>query len=151
MAAARSEDGGRGTPDGSVGGAATPPTRVGTSKPDRLGGSTPRTTSIAVVVRRRAGHAVDASARPFTPLAMAVIRGDARIVNVLLKARADPDAPSFGHVNALSMAVRSCHAGLDVITALIEAGADIENRSGDGITPLMLALMSSCRHAANTP
>lgn len=95
---------------------------------------------VAVRAAITAGDDVDAPSRQFTPLAMAAIRGDVDIVNALLVAGADPDAPSLGRANALSVAVRSCHAGVDVVERLIGAGADIENRSGVGITPLLVAI-----------
>lgn len=76
----------------------------------------------------------------FTPLALATIRGDLPMVELLLSHQADPNAPSLGGANALSLAVRSCHASKELINRLIVAGADLENRSGVGITPLMLAI-----------
>ncbi len=36
--------------------------------------------------------------------------------------------------------MRSCRATAKLIRRLIDAGADLENRSGDGITPLQLAV-----------
>lgn len=76
----------------------------------------------------------------FTPLALASIKGDLLMVNLLLDNEADPNAPSLNGANALSIAVRSCRAPMELIYRLIDAGADIENRSGVGITPLMFAV-----------
>ena len=94
----------------------------------------------AVRAALESGADVDAPWRLFRPLALAAIRGEPEIVKLLLAAGADPDAGSLGRGGALSMAVRSCRAGLDVVGALIAAGADLEDRSGVGITPLMVAI-----------
>ena len=94
----------------------------------------------AVRAALAAGADVESRDGAFTPLALAAIRGNAELVRLLLGAGADPNAPTLGGMNALSMAVRSCHAGLDVVDALLAAGAGTENRSGVGITPLMLAI-----------
>lgn len=94
----------------------------------------------AVRAALAAGADVESRDGAFTPLTLAAIRGDVDVVRLLLAAGADPDAPTLGGMNALSMAVRSCHAGAEIIDALLAAGAGLENRSGDGITPLMLAI-----------
>ncbi|MEJ6403881.1 ankyrin repeat domain-containing protein [Yoonia sp. 2307UL14-13] len=88
------------------------------------------------------GASIDAPIPPFmmTPLAMAAIRDDLPMVDLLLSEGADPDAPGLRGMNALSAAVRSCTAGADVIAALIDAGADLEDRSGADLTPLMAAI-----------
>jgi len=107
---------------------------------DRLSDAIRADDLAAVRAALTAGSDVEASSRRITPLALAAIRGNVDIVDALLAAGADPDTPSLGRANALSMAVRSCHTGPDVIDTLIEAGADVENRSGVGITPLMVAI-----------
>jgi ankyrin repeat protein len=89
-----------------------------------------------------AGDAVDIRVPPFlmTPLAVAAIRGDLPMVRLLLDAGADPNTPGNRGMNALSAAARSCRAGPGVIAALIEAGANLEDRSGADLTPLMSAI-----------
>ena len=76
----------------------------------------------------------------FTPLAVAAAKGDLPMLELLLDHDADPNLPSLNGANALSIAVRSCRASLDLIHRLIQAGADLENRSGVGITPLLFAV-----------
>jgi ankyrin repeat protein len=73
-------------------------------------------------------------------LMLAAIRGEAPIVELLIEAGADVDWVGIHGYNALSAAVRSCRAGWDVAQALLDAGADIENRSGASLTPLMVAI-----------
>lgn len=88
------------------------------------------------------GADLDAPMPPLlmTPLAVAAVRGDMPMVRALLEAGADANAPGLRGMNALSAAVRSCRAGLDVIDALIAAGAGLEDRSGADLTPLMAAI-----------
>ena len=88
------------------------------------------------------GDAVDRRVPPFlmTALSVAAVRGDLPMVQALLEAGADPNAPGNRGMNALSAAARSCRAGPAVIDALIAAGADLEDRSGAGLTPLMAAI-----------
>ena len=74
------------------------------------------------------------------PLSLAAIRDDLDMVQLLLAAGADPNRPGNRGMNALSAAVRSCHASAATITALIDAGADLEDLSGADLTPLMAAI-----------
>ena len=72
---------------------------------------------------------------------IAAIRGNGDMLELLLEAGADPDASSLAHgVSTLSAAVRSCKAGTGIVRTLIDAKADLESRSGDGLTPVMLAI-----------
>jgi ankyrin repeat protein len=88
--------------------------------------------------------------RPFgTPaVALAAIRGEHAILELLLAHGASPDATGFGGLNALSMAVRSCSASADDISTLLRAGVDIENAGIDGMTPIMFAIQSGRRDVA---
>jgi len=73
-------------------------------------------------------------------LMLAAIRGNAPMVSLLLEAGADPNWVNERGYSALSAAVRSCRAGWDVAAELLDAGADIDNRSGASLTPLMVAI-----------
>jgi uncharacterized protein len=97
-----------------------------------------------------AGLDPDTSFLPFrTPsVTLAAIRGEHAIVELLLAHGASPDARTFGGLNSLSMAVRSCKAGAEDISALLSAGADIENAGIDGMTPIMVAILSGRRRVA---
>ena len=78
-----------------------------------------------------------------TPLRLAVIRGERHIVSYLLQRGADIGERDSLGMSVLSAAVRSCRSGVDVIEMLIDAGADLENRSGAGNTPLMVAILGA--------
>jgi hypothetical protein len=84
-----------------------------------------------------AGMDPDIAFLPFkTPaVALAAIRGEHAILELLLAHGASPDTRGFGGVAALSMAVRSCKASAADISALIEAGAEIENAGIECMTP----------------
>lgn len=73
-------------------------------------------------------------------LSLAAIRGDSEAVEALLAAGADPNQADMNGMNALSAAVRSCRAPVDLIRRLIDSGADLENRSGGELTPLLAAV-----------
>jgi ankyrin repeat protein len=96
----------------------------------------------------RVASALDAGSDPnevfpvydTSALMLAAIRGEAPIVEQLIEAGADVDWLGIHGYNALSAAVRSCRAGWDIAEALLNAGADIENRSGASLTPLMVAI-----------
>lgn len=97
-----------------------------------------------------AGMDPDMAFLPFkTPaVALAAIRGEHTILELLLAHGASPDTRGFGGVAALSMAVRSCKASASDIAALLDAGADIENAGIDGMTPLMIAVQTGRRDIA---
>ncbi len=75
-------------------------------------------------------------------LAKAVVSGDARMVEVLLKFRVDPDL-IYGGETLLMLACRS-NARPEIIHLLIRAGADVNARDRDGVTVLMKAA-ARCR------
>lgn len=64
----------------------------------------------AVRAALAAGADVETPSNELRPLALAAIRGELEMVDLLLAAGADPDAISLGRGNTLSMAVRSCRA-----------------------------------------
>ena len=71
---------------------------------------------------------------------LAAIRGETPIVASLLRAGAHVNLVNYRGVSALSAAVRSCRGTLETVRLLISAGADIENRSGADMTPLLAAI-----------
>lgn len=83
-----------------------------------------------------------------TALMIAVERGHLPVVRELLRAGADPDhramTPHAGQVSALAWAITSNHDTpfkMDLIEALLDAGADVNPAPGPGLTPLMFAVM----------
>ena len=73
-------------------------------------------------------------------LMLAAIHGRADMVDLLLERGADPNWAHERVYSALSAAVRSCASGWNVVERLLAAGADIDNRSGDSLTPLMVSI-----------
>ena len=74
----------------------------------------------------------------YTPLFLASKSGHARVVNVLLKAGADPKQAASGGVTSLMMAASSGDA--ESVTLLVEAGAVVNAaETGRGQTPLIFA------------
>lgn len=88
-----------------------------------------------------------------TPLCDAVANGSASIVNMLLKAGAKPNftpqAP--GHCNPLIFSVRASNKdSLEIVRALISAGAETNIRQDNGATPLLLSIVNSDDPAIST-
>lgn len=76
----------------------------------------------------------------FSALMLASISGHQAAVEALLAAGATPNWTNNRGYSALSAAVRSCASGTGVVKTLLAAGADIDNRSGAALTPLMVAI-----------
>ena len=82
-----------------------------------------------------------ALARGETPLMTAASIGDIEIVNALLSARADVNvAESQRKQTALMWAIAEGHA--DIVSSLIDHGADLRARSKGGYTPLLFASLN---------
>jgi ankyrin repeat protein len=81
-----------------------------------------------------------------TPLQSAVAAGHVRIVEMLLKNRADPNAQEQGGYTPLHAAAQNGDQAM--IRTLLYGGADITLRSSDGKTPLDLALQAGHGEAA---
>lgn len=81
------------------------------------------------------------------PLEMAIDKGDAAMVDAMLKAGADPNRTMKGRdgMTMLAYASKSHRRSARIIRALLSAGGKIEARDKKGRTPLMLAA-----HAGNT-
>ena len=96
-----------------------------------------------------------------TALMFAAIEGHIRVVEALLKAGADPNLAAkvaslsranmgdtgrdwvvhpTGGLTALMFAIREGHA--DVVKALVEAGAEVNHTTPDGLTPLLMAVIN---------
>lgn len=99
----------------------------------------------AVAAALEAGEEPDRRLPPFlmTPLTVATARGQTEIVRLMLDRGGDPDIRVLQGANALAVAVRSCAAGMDLVDLLIAAEADLENRSGNGLTPLLIAVQDN--------
>lgn len=84
-------------------------------------------------------HALDAD------LIAAVTKGDLDATRDLLARGADPNAKdtSFLKGTALTTASTNYSGNVDIVQALVEAGADLEGQNGEGETPLTLAVMGS--------
>jgi ankyrin repeat protein len=80
---------------------------------------------------------------PISGLTLAVARGETEIARLLLQQGADPNQPVLQGANALAIAVRSCEAPQEMVDLLLDWGADIENRSGNGLTPLLIAVQDN--------
>ncbi len=78
-----------------------------------------------------------------TPLAIAATRGNASIVDALIRNRADVDAATREGNTPLLLAARN--ARVEIINRLLAAKADIEHRNERSETALMLAAASGSR------
>ena len=81
-----------------------------------------------------------------TPLQSAAAAGHVKVVEMLLKHRADPNAQEQGGYTPLHAAAQN--GDLVMIRALLYGGADLTVRSDDGKTPLDLALKAGHGDAA---
>jgi ankyrin repeat protein len=81
-----------------------------------------------------------------TPLQSAAAAGHVKVVEMLLKHRADPNAQEQGGYTPLHAAAQN--GDLAMIRALLYGGADLTVRSDDGKTPLDLALKAGHGDAA---
>jgi ankyrin repeat protein len=77
------------------------------------------------------------NANGVTPLHIAAFRGNLEVLNVLLKANADPNAVDDEGSTPLHQAVASGH--IDCVKALIQAGANINAKDNTLSTPLNVA------------
>ena len=68
------------------------------------------------------------------------------IVNTLIGAGANPNAPGMGGLGPLMLAAQQCKA--PVVKRLVEAGAKLDSRTPQGFTPLSMALIVSNYDAA---
>ncbi len=80
---------------------------------------------------------------PISGLTLAVARGETEIAGLLLQQGADPNQRVLQGANALAVAVRSCEAPLAMVDLLLAWGGDLENRSGNGLTPLLVAVQDN--------
>jgi len=99
----------------------------------------------------RAGARVDLRTREgVLPLQLAAVNGSAAMIDRLLKAGADPNAPlTASSDTAVMMAARTGRA--DALRVLIEAGADVNAReSWGGTTALMWAVSEGHAEAVRT-
>ena len=97
----------------------------------------------------KAGAPVNSASRnglKATPLQSATSAGHVKIVEMLLKNRADPNAQEQGGYTPLHAAAQN--GDLAMIRALLYGGADLTLRSEDGKTPLDLALKAGHGEAA---
>lgn len=82
------------------------------------------------------------------PLRAATENGRVDLVRLLLKHRAHPTHPSLSQryqserriICDTALTVACLHASLEVVRALVEAGADLNREDGDGWTPLHAAV-----------
>jgi ankyrin repeat protein len=133
-------DGGALWPDSVAGDVPLPPPDPGASKlmtALRMGDHSSVTTLLAADPRAVKMRGIDGA----TPLMYAVLYADLTTVRTLLDAGADPNLADHAGATALLWAVDD----LEKTRLLLERGARINVRSGDGRTPLMVA---AARHGA---
>ena len=88
----------------------------------------------------------DRDYRGFTPLMAAVERGQLETVNVLLQAGADPNSITCDRRNSLHIVCDGIFSVVDmsrlgIITALLDAGVNVNNKDSDGNTPMHLLIV----------
>ena len=94
------------------------------------------------VVKRLLEHGAEVDHRAHgqkTPLLFAVGAGCAEVVCALLRAGADVNATDEKGWSALCKACSDSKAPQDVVKALLEKGAHVDHKAGDGRAPLHLA------------
>lgn len=78
-----------------------------------------------------------------TAVTIAAARGDRAMVEALLQAGANPNARWNNLPSALSGALRACKTDRTFLEYLVKAGADLEQSSGVGVTPLLFAVQEN--------
>jgi ankyrin repeat protein len=99
------------------------------------------------LVETQAADISEIDSRGIWPLLAAATDGNVDMVELLLELHADPNQQDQYHYSALHEAASLGFR--DVIETLIQAGAEINARDINGITPLGYALRSSSVEAAN--
>jgi ankyrin repeat protein len=99
------------------------------------------------LVEQQAADIGEIDSRGIWPLLAAATNGNVDMVKLLLELHADPNQQDQYHYSALHEAASLGFR--DVIDTLIQAGAEINSRDINSITPLGYALRSSSVEAAN--
>ena len=71
-----------------------------------------------------------------TTLLVAAMHGRTNLVRLLLRLGADPRAQRPAHGGATAASAAAAHGHADVLAALAEAGADVESRGSEGLSPV---------------
>jgi ankyrin repeat protein len=87
------------------------------------------------LLRDEPGHVNNRGHAGSTPLMYAALHGDVDSVRQLLQAGADPNLQNDAGATALMWATDN----LEIVTELVEHGADVNAKSGDSRTPLLIA------------
>ena len=93
-------------------------------------------TAAAVALIIAAPAAADTA---FDDLTRAAIRGDTALVEEILATGADPNRVGWLGMTPFTAAMRSCRVTVGIVQAMLAANADVDVRSGPGVTPLMIA------------
>jgi ankyrin repeat protein len=101
------------------------------------------------LVRAALGHGIPVNRKrgAVAPIHVAVMSASAEVVQVLIDAGADPDAPG-GKDDTPPLSFAASAKRPTIINCLILAGADIERRDCFGRTPLMYAAEAGAKDAA---
>ena len=73
-------------------------------------------------------------------LLLGAMHGRTRLVRLLLRLGADPRAQRPAHGGASAASTAAAHGHVEVLAALAEAGADVESRGSEGLSPLEYSL-----------